>query len=226
MRTLLFYLSMTLCGCTHNTKEIASGSYGPFAIGETKLATLNKIEKITSILAIEPATSNKVHLEDPNPNSIHAIDANDGILVWLDHHPWPLRVELKNDVIVNKWGMSEKCQASQARMNFACSEVKRLADRINVGGSRAEAYKVILSFDTTLSKSVGNFVVGLQEFRVGQSTSVQAYRELLLSNNTWQFEGLRELSKYKNPFYSTVTLHFQDGRLSKIKHWSAPDEML
>jgi hypothetical protein len=86
-------------------------------------------------------------------------------------------------------------------------------------------YSAILNFKTNLSKQVGNFVVGLQDFRDGKNNSQIAYKELLMSNDVWQFEGLKELSKYKNPFYSRVTLYFHDRRLAKIKHWSAPYEM-
>jgi hypothetical protein len=209
-----------------HTNEISSGSYGPFSIGEGKLTALGKIEKITSIRSIEPIPQNEIYLENPDLTSIHAVDVNDGVLVWLGHHPWPLRIELRDNVVVNKWGMSDQCRASQPQINLACSEVKRLASKVDIGATRTDFYKIIISFDTKLSKQVGNFVVGLQNFRIGKDNSEQAYRELILSNDAWQFEGLKELSKYKNPFYSQVTLYFHEGRLIKVKHWSSPYEML
>jgi hypothetical protein len=189
------------------------------------LDALGQTEKIVSVRAIEPLTATKVYLENPDSKSIHGLDGNNGILIWLDHYPWPLRIEFKNEVVVKKWGMSNKCLASETRMRMDCSSINRLADTINIGASRVMVYSAILNFKTNLSKQVGNFVVGLQDFRDGKNNSQIAYKELLMSNDVWQFEGLKELSKYKNPFYSRVTLYFHDGRLTKIKHWSAPYEM-
>ncbi|TAK61526.1 hypothetical protein [Methylobacter sp.] len=230
MRAILVLVFMCISGC-EQTKEISHGTYGPFAIGDNKVITLEKVialektEAIRNMLFIEPIPSREVYLDGPTEESIHAVDENNGILVWLDHYPWPLRIELKDNVVVNTWGASEKCMASQPSMNIACSEIKRLANKIIIGSSRNDIYKTITSFDTELSKQIGNFVVGLQEFRTGGNKSETGYTNLILANDAWQFNGLKQLSRFKNPFYSRVTLYFDKSHLSKIRHWSAPYEM-
>lgn len=191
----------------------------------TKPETLSVVENMTSITSIEPVSFEDIYLGEPTQQSIHALDKSDGILVWLEHNPFPLRIELKGNVVVNKWGASDKCIASNSRMNIACAEIIRLNNKIKIGSNRDEVYKVIIAYDTQLSKQIGNFIVGYQEFHVGKDKPKQDYRSLILSNDAWKFEGLKELSKYNNPYYSNVTLYFKEGRLSKIKHWSEKYEL-
>jgi len=219
-------LLVVVSGCAQQTTEISRGSYGPFSIGESKVATLVKIERLTTVMSVEPISAVDVQLEKPTVESIHALDASDGVLVWLDHQPFPLRVELQNNVVVRTWGADSKCMASSPRMNVACAEIKRLNDAIPIGGLRGDAYKAIVGFRTPLPMTIGAFVVGLQDFRTGANGSEQDYRRLILTNDSWRFEGLKELSKYDKPFYSTVTLYFDHGHLSRITHFSAPNEVL
>ena len=225
MKILVLLLVLTISGCSQ-TIEISSGSYGPFSIGATKQETLLKIEGMVSITSIEPITLDNIYVDGPTKQSVHALDNSNGILVCLDNNPFPLRIEFIGNVVVNKWGANAKCIASNSRMNIACSEIIRLNSKIQIGSNRDEIYKVIIAYDTKLTKQIGNFVVGYQEFRVGKERASQDYRNFILSNDAWEFDGLKELSKYNNPFESRVTLYFKEGRLSKIKHWSEKYEML
>jgi hypothetical protein len=226
MKRAFLLLLLYVSACAQQTTEISRGSYGPFSIGESKFVSLAKIERLTSVLSVEPIPPIDVQLSEPTLESIHALDASNGILVWLDHQPFPLRIELQNGVVVAKWGADPKCVASSPRMNYSCAELKRLNDAIPVGAHRSYAYKTIVEFVTPLSKQIGVFIVGLQEFRTGANASKQDYRRLILSNDAWKFDGLEDLSKYDKPFYSTVTLYFDHGNLSRIKHFSAKHEAL
>ena len=226
MKIIFSLLFIFLTGCMQQTKEISEGTYGPFSIGDTKEVALAKIEHLTPIRSIEPIPPIEVYLENPTLESIHVLDNSNGILVWLDHQPWPLRIELKDNIVVNKWGASDKCVASQSNMMIACGKIQNLSEEILIGSHRKLVYEKIASFNTNLSKQVGHFIIGLQEFRTGKNKSEVDYRTLLLANDAWQFAGLKELSKYENPFYSRVTLYFKAGKISHIKHWSAPYEML
>lgn len=222
----LLILTLFLSGCGQQTTEISSGSYGPFSIGENKVSALSKLETLVGIPNIGLIPAQSLYLESPTLESMHSLDKDNGILVWLDHHPFPLRIEFDNDVVINKWGILP-CRASVERMNIACNEIHRLNYQITIGSSRTGVYKTIITFDTNLSKQAGNFLVGYQEYRINYDKRMsQAYKDLILANETWEFYGLKELSKYSDPFNSTVTLYFENNRLSRIKHWSTQHELL
>ena len=225
MKTLLILLSFLVSGCAQQTKEVSSGTYGPFSIGESKASALAKTERIAKLRSITPVPCRELYLESPSQAALHQLDGDEGILVWLGHNPWPLRIELENNKISGTWGASSPCRASQVKMNFACEEVKRLSTALAPGMSRQETYNTIVTFQTPLSKQAGNFVVGLKEFSSSSQTTEQEYRSFLLSKGGWKFDGLKELSRFNNPFYSTVTLSFEGDRLARVKHWSAPYEL-
>jgi hypothetical protein len=155
--------------------------------------------------------------------SVHALDGTDGVLVWLDHHPFPLRIEYEHDVVAKTWGASDECHASKPRMNVACEELKRLSATIRLGSSRVQSYQSVIDFPTQLSKQMGAFRPKPADF--GTRTSTADYRSYLLSIDAWQFSGLEKQSKFEHPFNSTVTVYFTNGHLSRITHWSTPFEL-
>jgi hypothetical protein len=110
-------------------------------------------------------------------------------------------------------------------MNIACRKAFSISQEIHTGDSRASVYDLITKSQNDISIQVGNFVIGYQQFRTGESTDMDLYKELLLKNNAWQFSGFKSLSKYQDPFYSRISLYFQDEKLAKIIHWSSPYEM-
>jgi hypothetical protein len=225
MKVLLILLSILVGGCAQQTKEVSSGTYGPFSIGENKSSALAKTERITTLSSVVAVASRELYIENPSQSELHQLDEDDGILVWVDHHPWPLRIELENNAVAKIWGAPMPCTASKERMNIACTEINRLSAQFSAGMSRQDAYRAIVTFHTSLSKQVGNFVVGPKELSPAAQATAREYRNFLLSKNGWQFEGLKELPRFNEPFYSTVTLYFRGDRLIKIKHWSAPYEL-
>lgn len=225
MKILWLILTLFLSGCGQQTTEISSGSYGPFSIGENKISVLSKLETLVDIAGIGVIPAQTLHLESLTLESMHSLDQDNGILVWLDLHPFPLRIEFDSDVVINKWGLLP-CRASVEKMNSACNEIHRLNNQISIGSSRTDVYKTIITFDTELSKQAGNFLVGYQEYRTNYDKRLsQAYKDYILANDAWEFHGLKELSKFSDPFNSTVTLYFENDRLARIKHWSTQHEL-
>jgi len=109
--------------------------------------------------------------------------------------------------------------------SVACRKIASINQEIDIGDSRTEVYEVITKNKNGASIQVGNFVPGYQQFRIGQSTDIELYKELLLKNDAWEFSGFKSLSKYQDPFYSRISLYFQSENLAKIIHWSSPHEM-
>ncbi len=225
IRIILLITTICLSGCLSQRKVITTGSYGPFNIGSSKTEVLDIIENITNITAITPKPSETVYIKNPSLEKLTKLNTSNGILVWLDHYPWPLRVELDQNQVINKWGVNEKCIASKEGMNLACMELNRLNKSLDNAQNRNDVYQQICNFKTKLSKTVGNFVVGYHKYRLSENINKKEYRELLLSNDAWEFNGLKQLSKYFDPFYSRITIYYIKGKLSKIEHWSLPNEL-
>ena len=220
LNLLLFVIgALILSGCT---RTVDVGQYGPFYIGESKPSVLDKILKMN--IKPAPIKYKKLFIDKPSQKDLQKLDNDDGILVWLDKLPFPLRIVLDRNLVVKTWGSREKCIASVEKMNIACNEIRRLDNTINVGMSREDVYKSLLRFDTKLLMQVGNFVVGYQEYRTGKNTSKNGYNALLLSKNAWTFTGLKELLWF-GQFYSKVTVVFKDDKLVKIEHWGFPFEL-
>jgi hypothetical protein len=214
-------LSLSITGCLQQTREISTGDFGPFSIGEDKAAVLAKLEDITDLHLVTVAPVTDAYLDPPTGQSVHELDSSDVALVWLDHHPFPLRIEYKDDVVARTWGTESECRASKPRMNIACEELKRLNSAIGVGLTRDQSYQAVLSFPTQLSKQMAASALGTSV--VGESAS--DHRRHLLESDAWEFDGLRDQSRFSNPYYSNVTLYFSGGRLARVKHWSAPYEL-
>ena len=225
MRTAIILIIIFLTGCVEETKVITSGNYGPLEIGDTKQETMDKASKHVEIKFIRPIVSEKIYIESPDNSDLKKLDTENGIVIWVNKDPQPLRVEFLDNKVAKTWGASNKCIASKESMNIACRKTSSINQEIHTGNSRAEVYEVVTKNKNGVSIQVGNFVPGYQQFRIGQSTDIDLYKELLLKNNAWEFTGLKTLSKYQDPFYSRISLYFQSERLAKIIHWSSPYEM-
>ena len=212
-RSILAISILLLFGCT---KTIDEGQYGPFTIGESKESALAKIEEMG--VRPEPVPYPLIYIEDPSRNDLSQLNYQNGILVWVDKHPFPLRIVLKEDRVLSTWGASDECRASVEKMNIACEEIRRLNRSIMHGMSRDDVYDLLIGFASPLAMQVGNFVVGEQEFRSGKNQSKDEYRILLLGNNAWSFRGLQDLLWLPH-FYSKVTLFFENEELERIEHW-------
>ena len=218
---LIIALSLSfLGGCTNTIEE---GKYGPFNIGESKISVLNKISEMG--IKPTPITYQKIYIESPSLEDFKKLDNDNGILVWLDKVPFPLRIVLENNKVLKTWGNRTECgEFSKKYPNKPCDNIGKLAAIIKPGKMRNEVYKLLDNFDDGHSMQIGNFVVGYQEFRTGKNKSQEEYNTLLLRNNAWSFEGLRDLLWYDH-FYSKVNVYFKDDKLIKIEHEKFPFEM-
>jgi hypothetical protein len=223
MRRLLLVLALagTAIACTKTT---TAGSYGPFTIGEDKHVALLKLEALR-VGYVEPVPYEAVQINNPTASSMRKLEDSEGVLVWFEHDPFPLRIEFDGDALVRTWPRMEIEQHSppdSRRVQGAMSELQR---RIEGVPSRQKVFEVICDFASDHETTVGNFVVGEQELRVGaQPLWTDEYRGLLLDNDAWRFEGLQDQVLY-DPFYSTVTLYFRKDRLERIEHWAFPFEL-
>lgn len=202
-----------LNGCT---KTIDNGTYGQFIIGESKTSVLNKILELN--IKPSPITFENIYINNPTEGDFETLDNENGILIWFDQDPFPLRIILSENAVLKTWGSSGVCRASKEKMNVACNEIKRLGNLIHSGIARDALYKLLNGFDSSLSMQLGNFVVGYQSFRVNKNAPQKEYQALLLSNNAWSFTGLRDLL-WLNHYYSNVKVYFKDEKLIKIEHW-------
>lgn len=227
-RVFIIILCMMLNGCFEETKIITSGDYGPISIGDHKSILLEKVEKFVSISSIHPVVSEIIYLESPNIDTLQKLNNENGIEIWVNKVPFPLRIEFLENKVVNIWGATNRCIASKEAMNFACNKTFLISNLINIGDSRETVYRVISNNQNDCDIQVGNFVVGYQEFRIrrnNKSKDSDEYKELLMANDAWKFNGLKSLSKYHDPYYSDITLYFNNDKLIKIVHWSSPYEM-
>lgn len=222
MKAASYFLMLLLSGCTESTNVIHSGSYGPFSIGDDKQTALIKLQAIEDLTSVVPVIYPEIYIENPNSTSISSLDNSDGLLIWLNHHPFPLRVELSQNKVTKKWGAFEKCIASQQKMNIACQEIIGLNTKIELGMTRNEVYEKILNYRTTLSKQIGNFLIISNT--IGPA-SLDQQKAVLLQSNGWRFSGLEQQSKYSAPYYSEVTIGFKNNAITEIKHWSSPHEL-
>ena len=218
---LIIALSLSFFGgCT---KTIEEGKYGPFSIGESKISVLNKINKMGN--KPTPITYKRIYIEYPSLADFRELDNDNGITVWLDKEPRPLRIVLKDNKAFRTWGNRTECgEFSKKYPDKPCDDIGKIAAIIKPGMNRHEVYKLLDGFDDFHSMQVGNFVVGYQEFRIGKNKSREEYNALLLRNNAWRFEGLRDLLWYDH-FYSKVKVYFKEEKLIKIEHEKFPFEM-
>lgn len=215
--------------CAACTRTVNSGSYGPFQIGESKVAVLKTLEE-RHIFYVEPEPTPEIRIENPSRAAYERFSNEDGILVWLQEYPFPLRIEFANGVVAKTWPQVERNPNSPPDMQEVQIELKRLQSLIVPGTPRTEVYDRLANFHTPFPLSVGNFVPGYQKFRVKGFSGTpmthwtDEFRALLMRTDTWKFEGLKELVWY-TPYYSTVTLRFRGGKLIRIEHFRFPFEV-
>ena len=89
--------------------------------------------------------------------------------------------------------------------------------------SRAAVFDVLAEFKSAFGVTVGNFVVGYQQYHISgiSVASDPDYRKLLLANDGWVFYGLKDELWYE-PFYSDVTIYFRNDRIERIEHQHFP----
>lgn len=219
----LVAVSLLLVGCT---KTIDSGSYGPFKIGDSKTECLTKLDA-AGIRYVEPLPFQDLYFNHPTAEDLAKLNSSDGIMIWIDQHPWPLRIEFVNNVVSNTWPDFKPNPNAPAYMKNAEEQLTVLKSLIKIGDSRAKSFSVLISFGRYHSIAVANYLAGAEQFRLSPGSydiDKNDYRSFLLLQDKWKFEGLNDMGWY-NAFYSRFTFYFVDGKLVKIEHWRFPFEL-
>lgn len=220
----LLWLAVVLC--TACTRTITSGTYGPLHIGADKSMVMAVLES-SKLYDVEPLPSTKLYIDHLTSADLKTFREGDGILITVNQHPFPLRIEFSQGKVSKTWPTFGESVASLPEMRQADSQLADLQRSIPVGTSRSDVYSRISSFASSRMVSAGNFVVGYQTFRENGIPVpwTEAFKALLLNVDTWKFEGLGDQLWYR-AFYSTVTLYFKDDKLVHIEHFHFPFELL
>jgi hypothetical protein len=207
------------------TRTTRYGHYGPLQIGDEKEKTLLRLVQL-GVGYIEPLPYESIFIENPSDQDIAKLDQSDGVMVRLSGDYFPLRIEFVNGQVSRTWPLMEtkSYQPANARENTLL--YAQLQARLKEGMPRHEAMQSILEFGRAHDIKVENFVAGWQELRIQTDPDIrsESYRALLLRNDSWEFEGLKEEVWY-DPFYSQVRLFFREGRLQRIEHFVFPFEL-
>ena len=212
---LLALLAMTGC-----KRDIRSGDYGPVTIGQSKpeaLAALNA----HGIWQISPVVYNEQQIKNPSRNDLTKhLSGEAGVLIWIGGHPWPLRIEFVDNLVSKKWPEIRINSTAPEQMKLKGRELARLDQLMKLGMTRQAVFDVLADFKSAFGVTVGNFVVGYQQYRISgiPVASDPDYRKLLIANDGWQFNGLKDELWYE-PFYSKVTIYFRNDRIERIEHW-------
>jgi hypothetical protein len=211
-------LAVVLCSCT---QTIESGEYGPFQIGESKRATLQKLLALDR--TIVPLPHPDTYIESPCRNNLEQLSGRSGVLVWVEHEPLPLRIEFFDAVVTRTWPNFDPAsyRGPNPEVNTLLAS---LQNSISPGTTEQVAFDAISTVGADHHISVGVFVVGYQPFYSGEKSDADAFEALLMANDSWRFEGLRE-ELWLDHYYSQVTLVFAADTLSHIEHWRFLFEM-
>lgn len=224
-KTLLF-----LCCCSFFaacTKDIDSGSYGPFSIGDDKLSCLKKIND-AGIPYIEPVAPHETPYSNPNNEYLDALDDSQGIIVRVDNYSYPLRIEFKNSKVSRKWPeypivpyfVSEDQRANDEKM-------KNLSDSIAIGDDHQKVNAILLSFEESHHVSVAEFLPDWEKISKdvrGHSVNDPDYHAMLMKTDIWKFSGLNDFGRY-HAYYSDFTFYFDKGKLVRITQFRFPFEL-
>ncbi|MEZ5564034.1 MAG: hypothetical protein R3F24_00320 [Gammaproteobacteria bacterium] len=145
-------------------------------------------------------------------------------MVWIDHAPLPLRIELTDGVVVKTWpDFTSTTFARQSAPAF--SHLGALQATVPAGTPENAVLDAIASVADDRVVSVGVFVVGYEPYRTGEKSDKPGFKSLLMAPQAWRFDGLNE-QLYLDPFYSRVTLYFRSEHLERIEHWWNVFELL
>ena len=224
-----FFVLLALAGCKI---EITSGEYGPVSVGQTKLEARAAL-KSQGLWRVHPVVYPKRYINNPTRADLAAQLSEDaGVMVWIGHHPWPLRIEFDGEFVTRTWPDDSISPSAPEHMKVKAREVARLQQRIKPGAHRGQIFDTIAAFETPFDVSVGNFVVGYQRFYVMDRKEIRAndaqYEELILANDGWRFNGLKDEIWYApiiEPWTSIVTIYFREDRIERIEHEHFPIEL-
>lgn len=203
-----------MSGCT---RTIDSGSYGPLTIGMPKQDALTALETLR-ISGIEPLIFPPVQLVNPKRAALDALATSDGLAISVDESLTRLHVEFRDGRVSATWPNFGEYPYIPRFPYSGEALLSRLQVKIVPPMDHAAVFDAIESFPTQHHIVVERFVVGYQKMR-GTDTAPWAgeYRELLLANDEWRFQGLDGELWYPARD-SDVTLYFRAGRLLEIVH--------
>ena len=211
------------------THTIVQGSHGLLSIGQSK-SEVRAILEANGLWPIRPVIADAIDLYNPDVETLTEEFENEaGVMIWLGRSLTPLRLEFRSDRLLRTWpgyGFVNSIQDIEERNR----EYRRLRSVLPPGTTRDEAFEIIASFDTHSDRTVSTFVTGAQRYyELGLNSAMPEEFEALGSSRVgWRFSGMKDAvwySGFLSPFYSTVTLHFNDDRLSRIDHYQGAFEI-
>lgn len=216
------------------TKVVLTGSYGPFTIGEGKSQSAATLERL-GMWPPEPRPFHETLLKAPNRTELHSnFSEDEGIVVWFGQASGvPMRLEFVGDTLERSWPVFEPKMRSNPNPGYDEIDAAMLVfqDQIAIGMSRNDVFVRIASNETGLKAYVSTHVARADVFS-GQSYQLRlvdpSYSTFVNDASGWRFTGLHHLIWYSSfvpPYYSRVSLFFENDRLQRIEHFHGPKEM-
>lgn len=203
--------------CTACTRSVESGRYGPFEIGATKAATLAEIERL-GIRSVEPRVDPPIRLVNPQRADLDALKSCAGLSIFAEDHPVALNVEFHGELVDSTSPNFGEYPYLPRYPYSGPALLAMMQVKIARGLDHAAVFDAIASFKTQQKIVVEASVPGFDMFR-GTTSKPWAgeYRNLLLANDEWRFDGLEGQFWYPVR-HATVALHFRGGRLARVEH--------
>jgi hypothetical protein len=203
-----------LGGCT---RTIDSGQYGYLNIGASKEATLDALERADQ-RGVAPVVDPPIHLVNPKRADLDVLRNATGIAVTAEEHPIALRIEFEGDMVGSSRPNFGEYPYIPRYPYSGPALLAQMQVRIYRGLDHAGVFDVIASFKTEQKIEVDAFVAGYDKMRHTEAKPwLGEYRGLLLANDAWRFEGLKDEVWYPARG-SAVELHFRQGKLAEIVH--------
>jgi len=215
IRLLAAAFALTLLGGCART--IDSGQYGFLTIGASKEDTLAALERADQ-RGVEPVVDPDIHLVNPKRADLDVLKNATGVSITAEEHPIALRIEFEGDTVGSSRPNFGEYPYIPRYPYSGPALLARMQARIYRGMTHAGVFDVIASFKTQQKIEVDAFVAGYDKMRhTGAKPWLGEYRGLLLANDEWQFEGLKDEVWYPVR-KSTVALYFRQGKLAEIVH--------
>lgn len=238
MKTILAVLFICVCLFSGYVAFILGGrtivdrgSYGPFTIGEEKAVSAQTLRQLQAWppKAIAP---HREWRDSPNFAELERVFGKDeGILVsFAARGSIPTQLEFEGDTLVKYWpNFTPKTFPYQPPQHKAAYEAFfAFQERLEIGMTRESVFRILAQSRKEIGTSVSAGVAGWQRFeRMSQDERAAdpTYADFVYSKSGWNFDGLRSLVWYSNqkePFYSIVSLYFDNDRLVRVEHRHGP----
>ncbi len=216
------------------TKVVSEGSYGPFSIGEDKAQSAATLER----LGMWPPAPRPFHdtlLEAPDMVELQRnFSEDDGVIVYFGQALGvPMRLEFIDDTLDRSWPIFEPKTSSIPNPGYDEIDAAMLAfqEQITVGMSRNDVFERIAGNETGVKAYVSTHVARVDIFDTQpyeRRLVDSSYSDFVHDTSGWSFTGLHHLlwySSFVTPYYSRVSLFFENNRLQRIEHFHGPTEL-